>query len=287
MEIRSSGIAFAKAANGPGIETLDYVECTAAKRLETLKLLVEAHGSERASCNLVLSPDQYSLLQVERPPVEDAELAEAVRWRVKDLIDVSLEDAVLDVFDFPADASRNRGRLINVAVARKPMLRDFIGVLSEAGLVLECIDIADLALRNVARQFEEDQKGAVTLTLRPGGGLLTLTRSDVLYLSRRLDPDLKGLADPDRAELVGQQLALEVQRSLDYYESQLGQPPARHLWLACTDQPERLQRILAENLAIPVAALPISRFLTQAGGPEHELAQCLIAAGAVLREETP
>ena len=53
-----------------------------------------------------------------------------------------------------------------------------------------------------------------------------------LYLTRRLDADMEGLGDPDRRGATGQQLALEVQRSLDYVESQLGQVPPRRLFAA-------------------------------------------------------
>lgn len=284
--MRTNGIALVKARAGvQKLESFAYAECTAARRLETLKLLVEAQGCTGAACNLVLLPEQYSLLQVERPAVNSGELADAVRWRIKDFIDFPLDDAVVDVFEFPSDATRNRGALVNVVVGRKPLIQDLIALIQDAGLSLHSIDIAELAVRNIANTIEDDQKGVVTLVLRQGHGLMTLTRNGTLYLSRRLDVDVDGLVDPDRAETIGQQLALEVQRSLDYYESQLGQPPARRLLVATTDQADQLLHLLSRNLAVPVSSLDGTHLQNDDLADTDNFLQCLIAAGAALRKE--
>jgi len=68
-------------------------------------------------------------------------------------------------------------------------------------------------------------------------------REDTLYLSRRLDVAAEDLRDAGRQENAVQSLALEMQRSLDYYESQLGQvPPA-------------MIRLVAQDNALPLASM--------------------------------
>ena len=63
-------------------------------------------GLEQTRCNFVLSPDDYSLLLVEAPNVEPAELAAAAKWKIKDMIDRPLEQLAVSVFPVPRDAYR-------------------------------------------------------------------------------------------------------------------------------------------------------------------------------------
>ena len=43
----------------------------------------------------------YSMVQLEAPELEPDELREAMRWRVRDLIDFPVEQAAIDVFHLP------------------------------------------------------------------------------------------------------------------------------------------------------------------------------------------
>ena len=66
--------------------------------------------NRRAPTVSVLDPDSYRLLLVEAPDVPADELRAAVRWRVKDLIDFHVDDAVIDVFEMPQHARGGRRR---------------------------------------------------------------------------------------------------------------------------------------------------------------------------------
>ena len=75
------------------------------------------------------------------------------------------------------------------------------------------------------------------------------------YLSRRLDVPASGLRDAARQESVVQGLALEMQRSLDYYESQMGQVPPAHIHLVAKDSVLPLASMLSSYLAAGVSNL--------------------------------
>ena len=124
LEVRPDGIAWARAAASPG-QSLGFVECVSAQRQDTLSKLVDDQGWAGVPAVLVLPIDQYQVFQVERPEgVEDSELADALKWKLKDFLDFSPADAVSDVFAFPEDASRGRGPLVNVVAARKSLVRE-------------------------------------------------------------------------------------------------------------------------------------------------------------------
>ena len=64
-----------------------------------LNKLVKTHNLDRYSCASIMDLGTYNLLLVEAPDVPPAELRAAMRWRVKDLIDFHIDDAVIDVFE--------------------------------------------------------------------------------------------------------------------------------------------------------------------------------------------
>lgn len=43
-------------------------------------------GLENNNASYVLSPDEYKILLVEAPDVEANEIADAVKWKIKDLL---------------------------------------------------------------------------------------------------------------------------------------------------------------------------------------------------------
>jgi len=54
-----------------------------------------------------VNPRDYNLHLVEAPNVEPEELCPAVRWKIKDLLDMKVEDAAIDTFPVPDDAGPN------------------------------------------------------------------------------------------------------------------------------------------------------------------------------------
>lgn len=185
---------------------------------------VRSLGIARAHCNLVLDADQYQIFMMEAPRVPDEELRDAIRWKVKDLINFPLDQAVVDVLRLPADCGRQGQKLVYAVVSERAILEPAIAAIKQAGLTLSSIDISDTALRNLAGLQDFGPRGVALLMLEAGRGMLTLIKNDCVYLSRSFAINYRGgLLD----ELPEEALLLELQRSFDYYERQLGQvPPA-------------------------------------------------------------
>ncbi|WP_228151080.1 type IV pilus biogenesis protein PilM [Tamilnaduibacter salinus] len=254
------------------------IVCTPAERLSALKQLVAGKAPTCQTVRLVLSPNQYQVFQLERPEgVDESELADALRWKLRDLIDFSASDAVCDVFPFPSDASRGRGELVNVVVARQDRLAGYVSLVHDAGLDLESIDIAHLALRNAAEALDADERGLALVHLREDAGQMVICRGATLYLSRRLDVVADHLSDAARQDDAIQSLALEMQRSLDYFESQLGQAPPRTVVIAGQDPAMPLAPMLSPYVGVGVEALDPERL----AAPRDLDARCLPALGVV------
>jgi MSHA biogenesis protein MshI len=265
-----------------------------------LAAAVKEFKLEGCACTAVLSPELYSLRQVDPPAVEPAELREAARWSIKDLVDFSVEDALIDVF--PSPEARGKPSRLNVVAARRKTLQQLLETLDRSGLSLVAIDIVELALRNVTALLSSDERGVALLRPAAPLGVLTLSRSGWLWFYRQLETDpllLETAAEEslsDKLEAGGEgdraleAVLLDIQRSLDYYEHQLGQPsPAELVITPGADDFPSLRRWLAKSLSLPVRALELQSLLpcdaVQSGAFGDDMLTCL---GAALRgEELP
>ena len=247
-------------------------------------------------CTVVLEEDAYSLLLVEAPEVPPEELRAAVRWRIRELIDFHVDDAIIDVFDVPGQNNSARAAMMYVVAARVARVGEKVELARRHGLALNVVDIPELAQRNLAATFPEDVAGVALLCLSPRSGLISLTRQTVLYLARRLDAGTDTIARIDtghrspaddfvRGWLDG--LVVEVQRSLDYYESNFAQPPIGSLVIAPAEAPvQGIADYLGEQLGITTRMLELDSLIDVEDRVDDAMqARCLPAIGAALRVE--
>lgn len=265
----------------------EFRECAAPAQPDILAELAREQHLDDAHCVSVADDKDFSLLLVEAPQVDPSELKAAVRWRIRELIDFHIDDAVIDVFDIPGQQERGRPKLMYVVAARIAAVQQHIGLLEGAGIGLEVIDIPELCQRNVAAYLPEDRNGVAVLRLADHGGLLTLTRQGALYLSRSMDIGVSHLRDPAELERLVDTMVLEVQRSLDYYESHFSLPPIGTLVIVPTEEPlPGLLNRFGASLGTIVRMLDMNAlFETTATLSDAQQARCFMAIGAALRRE--
>lgn len=261
---------------------------SSAQAREVITALVDSMKINGARCNYVLSPRDYNLYMIEAPAVEDTELRSAVRWKIKDLLDMPVEDAAIDIFPVPQDAFRGRAKMLYVVATPKTRIETIIDIVAHADLKLQSIDVPELAIRNITQQFLDDSHGIAFIDLRKTGSTMNLSRNGELYLTRKistqLDADVMSSLD---WETQRDRLVLEVQRSLDYYESQMGQSPISQLVMAprAADSHE-MAASLSEVMSIPVTVLDMSGQIDIAEGIDQDVKRsCMVAIGAALRSD--
>lgn len=245
---------------------------------------------DRYRLTALMPVGQYQILQVDAPAVPANELAAALRWRIKEMIDYPVEDAVVETMSIPLDqAPIGRMPQAFAIVANADAIRTHAGALTRSGLALSVIDIQENAQRNLSALFEEPGRGIAMLVFDEAGGLLTVTADGELFLARRIDIPLTALGDAsdDERQCVHDRITLELQRSLDNFERQFGFVAVAKLLLAGVGAVDGLRDGLAENLYLPVEALDIAEVIDFPGIPELQSparqAQCLAVIGAALR----
>lgn len=233
-------------------------------------------------------PDgSYQLLLVEVPDVPDEEVANAIPWKIKDLLDSPVEDTVIELFDMPSRNAGGAERMAYAVATRRNTVADHVGMLRQAGIALDVISIPELCLRNIATRLPQDRDGVAFLHLTEDHGILTISRQGLLYLIRRIERGRRSLQEADGEFALSEAQAtfvLEVQRSLDYYESHFDRRPLHELVLAPGSDVGGLANALSDQLGLSVSSLDLNQiFDMQTAATPTEQGACLLAIGAGLR----
>jgi len=250
-------------------------------------------------CTTLLNLGEYQLLQVEAPNVLPEELKAAIRWRIKDFLNYSVDDAMVDALDIPQPANAPaRSRSIYAVASPKAVVQQRISLFEDANISLSVIDIPEMAQRNIAALFEREGKGLALLSFDNDGGLLTLTCAGELYLSRRIDASLQQLSEADEnlRKQHFDRVVLELQRSFDYFDRNYSFITLEKLLLAPLPAAIELEAHLAANLYVPVEtpyvpmeSLNLAQVLDFSATPElndgEAQAQYFQVLGAALRDE--
>lgn len=291
IELSSAGIGVARVERQgsarPLLRACEFRASLPDGAEPVLAQIASQYGLKRTRCTTLLGSGDYQLLLTEAPDVGADELKQALRWKIKDLIEFHINDATLDVFDLPGAAPGAKAREMYTVAARNEAIQRRVDLLIQAGIGLEVIDIPELAQRNLASLLPEDTTGVALLSLQDKTGLITITRQGYLYLSRTLNighESLRSAADP---AMYFDHIVLEVQRSLDYFESHFREAPIRNLVLAPLAEPiSGLMEYLTANLSVTVSGMDLAQLLDSDVQLTPALqARCLNTIGAALRQE--
>jgi len=289
--LRSDGVCVVRvertAGRAPTLTLVDFRPWGDQGQEKVLARAAADYDLGRSRCTTVLDASEYSLLLTEAPDVPPDELRAAIRWRVKDLIDFHINDAALDVFDLPGEKAAGRTRSMYVVAAHSSAIQKRADMMTAAGINLDVIDIPEMAQRNLAALLPEDAKGVVLLSFTLGGGLITISRQAEIYLSRNIDIGLEMLASFQDTNELFDRITLEVQRSLDYYDSHFRQAPVGTIALApMSQQVPGLVVYLKANLSLDVITMDLTKLMECEVDLRPELqATCLAVLGAALRQE--
>lgn len=259
--------------------------------LEALRRLRKELKLNRYRCTHLLRLSEYQVLQVEPPEVPAEELKDAVRWRIKEMLNYPVEAATLDVLEIPADpGALGRTKQAFVVAANNALLAPRAALFDAAKVPLLAIDIPELAQRNISILFEEENRGLAMLAFDESGAMMTFTFRGELYATRHTEIPLTQLeqTEGERREQQFERIALETQRSLDNFDRLYGHISITRLLVSPLPGVPGFTDYLRSYLTLPVAELDLAEVLDFNSIPELSQAtrqsQCLKALGAALRD---
>jgi MSHA biogenesis protein MshI len=293
LSFGAQGVSLACVSRGAGdvprLTAIAQRATNAEDPWSSLSRLADEHKLGRCQASALVAAGQYHLMLVEAPDVPPEELRAAIRWRIKDLLNFHVDDATIDVFEIPDQKSQS-GRLMYAVAAKTPRIKEMIKGAEQTGLRLRVIDLPEMAIRNVAGLIDGDERGIASLYLGVDRGLIVISRRGTLFLARNVEvgEDQLAAASEDERLLLMETIALELQRSMDYYDSHFQQPPVGSIALMPTavDMPFLVQH-LESSLGINIQSVDLNELMDCPQPVEQALqARCLLAVGAALRRET-
>ncbi|WP_333608370.1 hypothetical protein [Arsukibacterium sp.] len=245
---------------------------------------VFADCTKGSTLHLVLSPERYQLVQLDKPQVANEELAQALPWQVKDLVNIAVDDMVLDYIELPA--ALQQVTKLSVVVSSKSWLSELVALAEQAQLHIASIQPEEWLIHPITAHTGHS---CLVVCHQPGEDvMLQVMREGQLQFSRRLRGFnlLHTLSLEQLQQGLFDSLILEMQRSMDYVEAQLKLAPVRDIMLLCQQQTvQQLQQLLQQSGFSRVQALQLHANL--AGAEQLELARYwqAIAAQATSREQ--
>jgi len=220
---------------------------------------VDQHQLEKVHCNCLLARHDVQLLQLEKPAVAADEMQQAVKWKVKDLISYDVEKAVVEIFELPHSPKTPKD-FINAVVANEDTVQNYVDMIQHCGMSLQVLDVHELATKNYCQLCDNEQSTVMLLQLFDAEGLITIYHQGDLYVAR----DFKiGFLDIDAAlnqdEATYDALLLELQRSMDYFESSYGLGQAQQMQVfPLTDSTSRMARYLQNYVNYDIEFVKVS-----------------------------
>ena len=154
-------------------------------------------------------------------------------------------------FDLPNPSRHAETKMVFAVAARNEAVQRLIAAIAPRAPRFDVVDVPELCLRNLSALLPQDVRGVALLAFNENVAHLLLTRQGVLYLTRRIDLSrgflIEAPGGEQPAHIDSAALALELQRSLDYYESFYDQPAITDPVLAPADTRTR-------ELAVTLAA---------------------------------
>ncbi len=223
--------------------------------LSLMKNLVERNGLQKEPVGLVLPGRAATVRFFSLPKMPREELAQAVAWEAAKNAALPAEDLITDFVAYePTPGLPDGQQQVMAAMVPRATVEHWVENFSRIGLRLAAIDIPAMALlaytdlhntwdaRGCSALLDlghtrtgihlfQDRHLCFTRDIAIGGSDLSQALSDVLHVDSRQADDLKerlGLAGADAEgekirqilEQVLERIAVEVQRSFDYYQAQ-------------------------------------------------------------------
>lgn len=275
----------------PSVVRCEYHETGTVSAASLEKLRREANLGSHDFTTL-LAPGEYQMLLVEAPNVPANELKTAIRWKIKDGLNYHVDDATVDVLQIPASKyGSERAQSMYAIAAANDTIQKRIALFEQAKIELDVIDIPEMAQRNIAALFEQDDRALVLLAFDDNGGLLTFTAGGELCLARRIEISMGQLLDANEnlREQYRDRVELELQRSLDYFDRQFNHMAVSRVLVSAPDD-AGLVEFLASVGDVKVEKLDLSQVMDISAVPalsdSEFVAHALPTLGAALRHES-
>lgn len=236
---------------------------------QQLSRWVKEHGLTGTPCYTAFSLHWYQILQVDRPKVEAEEVSAALSWSIRELTGTE-QEIIFDYVDLPVPLAG--AAKLNVISIPKNDVKMLCENVFSSGLSLKAISVEELA---TCELITHSSDAVLTLVQEAGEEIcLNIVKDGQLYVARRLKgfENLGSFSEDELNMGVAESLSVQVQRSMDYFESQLRQPPVKQILMRLdTQHPNVLKEQINQVVAASVTELIPANVESKVDLPLHRV----------------
>ena len=260
--------------------------------VSSIRQLLQSQRIKNKEAGIAISGHSVIIKKITLPAMTEEELEESIQWEAEQYIPFDINDVNIDVQVLTPEPSEQGQMDVLLVAAKKDMINDYLAVVQEAGLTPVLVDVAAFCVENAFEvNYELPQNETVVLVnigaavininvlnrgitaftrdISMGGNQFTEEIQKQLNVSYEEAEALKlgGGATQDAESVVPQEvervilsvsenLAGEIQRSLDFYAATAADSHVSHIYLSGgTSKLPSLYKVIENKVGVPVEIL--------------------------------
>uniref|UniRef100_C6E0T1 Type IV pilus assembly protein PilM n=1 Tax=Geobacter sp. (strain M21) TaxID=443144 RepID=C6E0T1_GEOSM len=270
----------------PAEAIVDNTLMDSSSIVETVKQLVSGLGVKAKEVACSISGNSVIIRKISLPVMPVEELEDQIHWEAEQYIPFDINDVNVDFQILSPDEQDPSKMNVLLVASKKDIINDYLSVFAEAGLKLVVVDVDSFAVQNAYEaNYPADPDEVVALVnigasifnlniIRDGVSLFTrdVQMGGNLYTeeiqkqfginseqAEQMKLSIAGNEDQRLAETlqrVNETIALEMRRSLDFYNSTAGEGRITKVYLSGgAAKTAFLMEAVQQRLALPVELL--------------------------------
>jgi type IV pilus assembly protein PilM len=254
--------------------------------VEAIKDLMKSLGTKATEVVCSISGNSVIIRKITLPAMTPEELEDQIAWEAEQYIPFDINDVNLDYEILETDLSATGKMTVLLVASKKEIINEYVSVFGEAGLKLVVVDVDSFAVQNIFELNYATAEGKVVALVNIGAAIMNLNvvRDGVSLFTRDIQMGgnlyteeiqrqfalssqeaerikISGeYADQSRLNeimlRISENLALEIQRSLDFYNSSADDDKIAHVYICggCS-KVSYLSEALSRRLGLSVELL--------------------------------
>lgn len=181
-----------------------------------LKKFISSHKLSGSSSASSLDDNSMKIRKLELPKMPDADLKEAVKWKMRDIVDGDIEDFIVRWSHLPGSGDGKQISLVGYAV-KKSAATQLKQILTKIGTHPEYIEPAIVSLSAACGAVnDDDEQWTGCIDIGPSNSIMSIMGNGKFYFSRPL-PGIRINPKENVDNDFLQRVAAEVQNTIDTF----------------------------------------------------------------------
>lgn len=263
------------------IKNAQYPIESSDKFTRLLSMIIDDFELEKIRTVIVINNDKTESAQIELSDLPVADISASLPWQVKDSISIPPQDMICDYIEMTIQPLGQTAKAQVMATSRQ-YLNTIVEPFHKNKAELLAITTEQFVLARM--QSSVDTAQLLFVQHHNANAILLILKNQQICFARKIRGTDTIINMPHEQIAAGgtDAIAIEIQRSMDYYESQLKQPPIKNVLIAIAGNNQSAV-VDALNTVLPTKTLAMP-MLELTDGAQLEYLAAASAASYALHE---